>query len=113
MTDSQHDVFDAISDSTRRLMIEKLSTEGDKTATEFASELPITRQGITKHLAILAEAGLVTTRKEGRDRLYSLTPQALQNAVSWVGAVNEAWDKRLGALRDFLLNEADDENEDG
>jgi DNA-binding transcriptional ArsR family regulator len=109
MTDSQHDVFDAISDSTRRLMIEKLSTEGDKTATEFASELPITRQGVTKHLAILAEAGLVTTRKQGRDRLYSLTPQALQNAVSWVGAVNEAWDKRLGALRDFLLNEADDD----
>jgi DNA-binding transcriptional ArsR family regulator len=113
MTDSQHDVFDAISDSTRRLMIEKLSTEGDKTATEFASELPITRQGVTKHLAILAEAGLVTTRKQGRDRLYSLTPQALQNAVSWVGVVNEAWDRRLGALRDFLLSEQDDETEDG
>jgi DNA-binding transcriptional ArsR family regulator len=101
-------VFAALADPTRRRLIERLSAVEARTATEFANELPITRQGVSKHLKILEEAGLVAKRQEGRERLYSLTPQPLADTVSWVASVTEAWDRRLAALYDYLTAEADE-----
>ena len=108
MTDHQHDVFDAIADPMRRSMIEKLSEQGEMTATQLARILPITRQGVSKHLNILASAGLVETRKSGRERQYALTPGALANATTWVDRVNAAWDRRLQALSAFLAGAKDE-----
>ncbi len=105
--DLEQRVFAALADPTRRLLIEKLSAEGSKTATEFARELPITRQGVSKHLKILEGADLVATQQEGREKHYLLTPQPLAETVSWVEAVTEAWDRRLQALYDFLAAEED------
>lgn len=105
MNNKEQAVFLALADPTRRLLIEKLSAEGDKTATELARELPITRQGVTKHLKILETADLVSVRKDGRDKRYGLTPKALDGAVSWITAVQLQWDKRLGALYDYLASE--------
>ena len=103
--ETEQAIFLALADPTRRLLIEKLAAKGEKTATELAKELPITRQGITKHLKILETADLVTVHKEGRDRRYRLTPKALEEAVSWVTAVQQQWDKRLQALYDYLASE--------
>lgn len=105
MDDQEQRVFAAIADPMRRQLIEKLSAEGSKTATAFAEELPITRQGITKHLKILEEAGLVTMSKEGRERRYALSPQPLAEAVFWVTAVTEQWQRRLQSLYDYLVEE--------
>jgi DNA-binding transcriptional ArsR family regulator len=105
MDEQEQRVFAAIADPTRRLLIEKLSAEGSKTATEFADELPITRQGITKHLKILEEANLVTMKQEGRERRYTLSPQPLAEAVFWVTAVTEQWQRRLKSLFDYLAAE--------
>jgi DNA-binding transcriptional ArsR family regulator len=105
--DLEQRVFAALADPMRRLLIEKLSAEGTKTATEFARELPITRQGVSKHLKILKEAELVTQRQEGRERHYSLAPHPLAKTVSWVTAVTEQWNKRLLALYDYLAAEDD------
>jgi DNA-binding transcriptional ArsR family regulator len=106
--DLEQRVFAALADPMRRLLIEKLSTEGTKTATDFARELPITRQGVSKHLKILEEAELVTKRQEGRERYYSLAPHPLTKTVSWVTAVTERWNKRLLALYDYLAAEDDE-----
>ena len=105
-------VFQALADPTRRQLLQKLSLEGRKTATQLAREMPITRQGISKHLAILARADLVRVSKHGRDRYYSITPEPLEEAVDWVTAVTEQWDRRLEALGRFLANEAGDRDDD-
>ena len=108
MDDIEQRVFIALADPTRRFVIERLSAGGTITATELADELPISRQGISKHLKILEEANLVTTRQKGRERLYTLSPQPLAEAVGWVTAVNERWSSRLKALHDYLA--AEEEN---
>ncbi len=100
-------VFTALADPTRRDLIERLLDDGPQTATELANELPITRQGITKHLGILHEAGLVTIHQQGRDKRYALTPEPLAETVTWVMAIQAKWDERFEALRQFLIEEDD------
>ena len=102
-------VFAALADPTRRMLIEKLTDEGAKTATQLADELPITRQGVTKHLKLLADAGLVRVHQRGRDKYYYLNPEPLADATSWIGAIAARWDERLAALSDLLES---DEGED-
>lgn len=106
-------VFTALADPTRRRLIEILSAAGDRTATELARELPITRQGVTKHLRILADADLVSVRQEGRDRLYTLRPEHLGDAVSWVDRVRTQWARRLVALSDYLDELSEQEVDNG
>lgn len=106
MTDSQvHLSFVALADPTRRLLFQQLCEEGSGTATSLAAHLPMTRQAVTKHLATLAEAGLVTVHEEGRERRYVPQPEALQAVTNWIAAVEASWDKRLAALRSYLLDE--------
>ena len=105
MDEMEQRVFIALADPTRRFVIERLAAGGTITATELAEALPISRQGVSKHLKILEEANLVTTRQKGRERLYSLSPQPLAEAVDWVTAVNERWVGRLRALHDYLAEE--------
>ncbi|MCB9450980.1 MAG: helix-turn-helix transcriptional regulator [Anaerolineaceae bacterium] len=109
MTLKEQDVFGAVADPTRRQLLETLSIEGDKTATELAKRFPITRQGVAKHLRILEDAGLVSTQHEGRETIYTFHPEPLAETVSWVESINAAWDERLQALRDYLLAESDNE----
>lgn len=100
--DTKQQLFLALADPTRRLLIETLSASGDKTATELAQNLPITRQGVSKHLRILADANLVSVRQKGRDRFYTLQPEQLTHAVTWVDLVQAQWNRRLTALSDYL-----------
>jgi DNA-binding transcriptional ArsR family regulator len=95
-------VFEALADSTRRQVMRMLAEAGPATATELASDLPVTRQAVAKHLAALAEAGLVTRDRHGRETLYQLTPEPLAEAVSWMASVGSQWDDRLQALQRYL-----------
>lgn len=102
MTESAQGIFAALADPTRRQMLEILATTESLTPTQFAEKLPITRQGVSKHLNILAEAGLVSERKEGRERRYYLTPDPLDEATAWIRGLSALWEQRLSALHDFL-----------
>jgi DNA-binding transcriptional ArsR family regulator len=93
-------VFSALADPTRRHLVERLADRGSVTATEVASDLPMTRQAVAKHLAALADAGLVAARREGRETRYRLEAGPLDGAMSWMAAVGGRWDERLAALRD-------------
>ena len=95
-------VFEALADATRRQVVRRLAEGGPATATQLAGELPVTRQTIAKHLALLAEAGLVTSDRQGREHRYQLTPEPLAEAVSWMAAVGSQWDDRLEALQRYL-----------
>lgn len=95
-------VFQALADPTRRQVVALLARSGPVTATELAGRLPVTRQAVAKHLAALADAGLVSGAREGREVRYRLTPPPLRDAVSWMATVGAEWDDRLEALRRHL-----------
>ena len=102
MTDPTGRVFDALADPNRRYVLEALSQRETATATELAAELPVTRQAVAKHLVALSDAGLVESRREGRETLYELTPGPLGVAMEWMASVGAEWDARLAALRRHL-----------
>jgi len=95
-------VFAALSDPTRRRVVERLAEGEPLTATELAAELPITRQAVSKHLVALAEAGLVAQERVGRETRYTLSTRPMSEAASWMAEVGAEWDERLAALRDQL-----------
>ncbi len=98
MTDPTGRVFGALADPNRRYVVQALAERGTATATELASELPVTRQAVSKHLTALSEAGLVERRRQGRETRYELTPQPLAAAMDWMADVGGKWDRRLAAL---------------
>ena len=95
-------VFSALSDANRRRLLETLAQRDSATQRELAAELPVSRQAVGKHLAALADAGLIEASRSGRNTRYRLTPGALEEAVTWIERVGAEWDARLAALRDHL-----------
>ncbi|HZT90823.1 MAG TPA: metalloregulator ArsR/SmtB family transcription factor [Gaiellaceae bacterium] len=83
-------MFGALADPSRRQVIGYLAERGTATATELTGQLPMTRQAVSKHLATLADAGLVEAERRGRETRYRLT------------RAGEEWDDRLDALRRHL-----------
>jgi DNA-binding transcriptional ArsR family regulator len=97
-------IFSALADPTRRQVIRALSEQGPASATGLAADLPVTRQAVVKHLNALADAGLVTSTRRGREKLYQISPRPLTDAVSWMADVGARWDERLAALRDHVAS---------
>jgi len=96
-------VFTALADPTRRAILATLAADGPATATDLADRLPITRQAIAKHLALLSEAGLVTAEPGERRRVrYRLHSAPMQVAQQFLAALARDWDRRLGALTEQL-----------
>ncbi|WP_448608356.1 ArsR/SmtB family transcription factor [Geodermatophilus sp. URMC 60] len=96
-------VFTALADPTRRGILAALASDGPATATDLAGRLPITRQAIAKHLALLSEAGLVTAEPGERRRVrYRLRSAPMQLAQQFLAALARDWDGRLDALQDHL-----------
>jgi DNA-binding transcriptional ArsR family regulator len=96
-------VFAALADPSRRAILAALAAGGPATATDLAARLPITRQAIAKHLALLAEAGLVTAEPGERRRVrYRLRSAPMRVAWQFLAALARDWDGPLGALQDHL-----------
>jgi DNA-binding transcriptional ArsR family regulator len=95
-------VFEALSDPTRRAIVDRLVDGGPATATELSRALPVTRQAVSKHLTVLRRAGLARPSKEGRDVRFALEPAAFDEAAEWMAARAARWDRRLEALRDLV-----------
>jgi DNA-binding transcriptional ArsR family regulator len=89
--------FEALADPTRRRIVELLA-EGERSAGEIASAFPTSRPGVSRHLRVLREHGLVRARGEGRRRLYSLEPEPLAELDEWLGRYRAFWTNRLDAL---------------
>ncbi|HEY3944703.1 MAG TPA: metalloregulator ArsR/SmtB family transcription factor [Solirubrobacteraceae bacterium] len=98
-------VFTALSDPTRRRVVEVLSQRPSVTASGLAQELPITRQAIAKHLTTLVDAGLVSAAHEGRETRYRLTPEPLAGAMRWMASAGARWDQRLARLAQRLAEQ--------
>lgn len=87
----------ALADDSRRTMLEALA-EGPATAGELAALLPIARPGVSRHLRVLREAGLVEVRRDAQHRVYSLRTQPLDEVNDWLSRYLARWDQRLDAL---------------
>jgi DNA-binding transcriptional ArsR family regulator len=87
----------ALADENRRTMLDALS-RGPATVGELAALLPIARPGVSRHLRVLREAGLVEVRQQAQQRIYSLRPQPLAEVDEWLGRYRALWDQRLDAL---------------
>ena len=101
-------VIAALSDPTRRELLDLLAARGEATATTLADQLPVTRQAVVKHLAVLDAAGLVTGSRVGREVRYSVRPAALNATARWMAALAGEWDRRLAKIK--RVAEAPDPN---
>lgn len=92
-------VFAALGDARRLALLSRLSAEGPLSITELASGSDVTRQAITKHLEVLAHAGLVRDARSGRERRFELEPRSLDEARRDLEAVSARWDAAIERLR--------------
>src|SRR4029078_7362410 len=95
-------VLAAVADPTRRLLLERLRASGPASIADLGVGLPMPREALTKHLDTPRAAGLVRTRRDGRDRLHELHPEPLRDVDDWLRPYAEAWDRRWQALRRHL-----------
>lgn len=92
-------VLVALADPTRRHLLDLLAAQGEVTATNLAKQLPVSRQAVVKHLAVLDAAGLVSGRRVGREVRYAVRPAALDATVRWMAAIAANWDRRLATIK--------------
>jgi DNA-binding transcriptional ArsR family regulator len=97
--DEADELWAAVADPTRRRLLDVLLAHGEATATTLAGELPVTRQAVAKHLAVLDRAGLVEGRRQGREVRYAVRPERLDAATQWMTRVASEWDDRLAAIK--------------
>jgi DNA-binding transcriptional ArsR family regulator len=95
-------VFAALGDETRLRIVSKLSAGGPLSITQLTEGESVTRQAITKHLDVLAQAGLVRDVRSGRERLWELELAPLGVARSCLDLVAERWDRRLERLKHLV-----------
>jgi DNA-binding transcriptional ArsR family regulator len=91
------DALAALADPTRRELLGLLAG-GEQAAGDLAGRFPVSRPAISRHLRVLREAGLVTTRTEGKRRLYALDPSPLRDLDHWLEPYRRFWAQRLDAL---------------
>ncbi|HEX6761894.1 MAG TPA: metalloregulator ArsR/SmtB family transcription factor [Gaiellaceae bacterium] len=95
------DVFNAIAEARRRDILDTLIA-GEKPVGAIVTDLSLSQPQVSKHLRVLSEVGLVTSRAEGRRRLYRLEPTHLQPLQDWLTKYEQAWNERLDRMDDYL-----------
>lgn len=106
MTRLQDDVFRSLSDPTRRAIFERLCRQGEQTVGALTADAGISQPAVSKHLAVLKSAGLVSGRHSGRQVHYQARPQALAPLLDWTERMASFWDYRIDRLEN-LLNRMD------
>ena len=98
-TQADDELWSAVADPSRRRVLDLLVSHGDVSASWLASQVPFTRQAVSKHLAVLEEAGLVSRRKQGREVLYQVDADRLDQAAQAMAGLAARWDQRLNAIK--------------
>jgi DNA-binding transcriptional ArsR family regulator len=98
-SDESDRLWAALGDPMRIRLLDLLLEHGEATASTLARALPITRQGVSKHLAVLERDGLVTARRSGRELLYAVREERLDQARAALARIAARWDTRLAAIK--------------
>lgn len=95
-------LFAALGDETRLGLVLRLCDGGPMSITSLTAGAKVTRQAITKHLRVMEDAGLVRSKRHGRERLWQLELRRLEAARQYLDVISAQWDQALGRLRDFV-----------
>ena len=95
-------VFAALGDETRLRLVARLSSDGPQSITRLTTGSNFTRQAITKHLRVLAAAGLVRGSRQGRESRWEVEPRRLEEVQRYLDLISQQWDRRLAALKQHL-----------
>jgi DNA-binding transcriptional ArsR family regulator len=95
-------LFAALGDATRLALVDRLSTNGPQSITQLATGSAITRQGITKHLMVLAGAGVVRGVRRGRERIWALEVDRVIEARRYLERISQSWGEALDRLKKFV-----------
>jgi len=92
-------VFAALGDPVRASLLDRLAADGRGTATSLTEITEVTRQAVDRHLRVLAGAGLVESRREGREVVYSLRPATVARSAKWLEELGRTWERRLLGIK--------------
>jgi DNA-binding transcriptional ArsR family regulator len=95
-------IFAALGDDTRLALVARLCARGPQSITQLTAGANVTRQAITKHLDVLADAGLVHDVRRGRERIWDLDTDRLAEASRWLDRISSQWDEALARLKTFV-----------
>ena len=95
-------MFAALGDETRLALVRRLVGGGPQSIARLTAGAAVSRQGVTKHLEVLARAGIVRGSRRGRERVWQLEPARLDEAQQWLAAISGQWDAALERLRAFV-----------
>jgi DNA-binding transcriptional ArsR family regulator len=96
------EVFRALSDPTRRAIFERLSRDGEQSVHMLTGHSGVSQPAVSKHLAVLKQAGLVRDRHEGRETHYSALPKGLVPLIDWMSVYGAFWRDRFDRLEALL-----------
>jgi DNA-binding transcriptional ArsR family regulator len=97
--DSAAPIFAALGDETRLELLARLCASGPQSIASLTGGLDVTRQAVTKHLESLAEAGVVRSTREGRERIWQIRPKRLNEARRYLDQISRQWDEKIERLR--------------
>ena len=98
-TQADDELWAAVADPSRLRVLDLLVSNGEVSASWLAGRVPFSRQAVSKHLVVLEEAGLVSRRKQGREVLYQVEANRLDQAARAMADLAAQWDRRLGAIK--------------
>jgi DNA-binding transcriptional ArsR family regulator len=93
------ELWSAVADPSRRRVLDLLVSNGEVSASWLAGQVPFSRQAVSKHLVVLEQAGLISRRKQGREVLYSIETERLDQATRAMAELARQWDHRLGTIK--------------
>lgn len=95
-------LFAALGDSTRLALLQRLSDEGPASISALAERFAMTRQGVTKHLQVLADARIIEGTREGREHVWTLNPARFADARRTLDSIARGWDDALSRLKSHI-----------
>jgi DNA-binding transcriptional ArsR family regulator len=98
-TEPDDELWSAIGDPSRRRVLDLLVRGGEASASRLAAQVPFSRQAVAKHLAVLEQAGLISSRKQSREVLYQVEANRLDQATRAMAELASQWDRRLDAIK--------------
>ncbi|HEY2743216.1 MAG TPA: helix-turn-helix transcriptional regulator [Polyangia bacterium] len=98
-------LFAALGDETRLRLLQRLSARGPDSTAGLGATSDVSHQAVTKHLEVLSAAGLVRSRRRGRERIWELEPRRLAAAHDYLDRISARWDDALGRLKAFVEDE--------
>lgn len=96
------DMFYALSDPTRRKILELLASQGELSATQIYENFTVSPPAISQHLKVLRESGLVKMEKHAQQRLYRINPETVQELEGWSRELMQLWNRRLDTLDEII-----------